>query len=147
MSKPHKHADVIKAWADGAEIQIRVTNSPEWLDCVAPNWDSNIEYRVKPKTHKWQKEMDAYVDGKPVQWRSVDPKSASYYWHDMAPGKLLSAWMWDETKYEYRIKPESVEQFLRVSQGTLSYLSHAEKANLKLSFEDGILVKAEVLKC
>ena len=44
--KPHKHAEVIKAWADGAEIQSKVSNS-DWVDCSVPHWYEGSEYRIK----------------------------------------------------------------------------------------------------
>jgi hypothetical protein len=47
--KPHKHAEVIKAWADGAEIQICQKNTNmAWVDIGNPNWVDWYEYRVKP---------------------------------------------------------------------------------------------------
>ena len=46
--KPHKHAELIKAWADGAEIQVYKPHWDEWHDCLVPLWDSN-EYRIKPE--------------------------------------------------------------------------------------------------
>ena len=48
--KPHQHADAIKAWADGAKIQLK-TKSGEWVDVAAnwPCWSVNYEYRVKPE--------------------------------------------------------------------------------------------------
>lgn len=49
MKTPHKHADVIKAWADGAQIQFRGEYSKSWEDCIHdPIWYENIQYRVKP---------------------------------------------------------------------------------------------------
>lgn len=45
---PHKHADVIKAWADGATIQVRVHPESEWRTVESPSWDPDLEYRVKP---------------------------------------------------------------------------------------------------
>lgn len=44
----HKHADLIKAWADGAIIQHK--NSGVWYDSVNnnPNWAWDYEYRIKP---------------------------------------------------------------------------------------------------
>lgn len=43
---PRKHAELIKAWADGAEIQYRYGN--HWVDVSCPAWlDSDI-YRLKP---------------------------------------------------------------------------------------------------
>ena len=48
MTKPHKHAEVIKAWADGAQIQFRLVPDDEWEDIHDPTWVSDVEYRVKP---------------------------------------------------------------------------------------------------
>ncbi|UOF77716.1 hypothetical protein [Caudoviricetes sp.] len=45
--RPHKHAEIIKAWADGAEIQAKSDNV--WLDCRNPEWFHNAEYRIKPE--------------------------------------------------------------------------------------------------
>ena len=47
--KPHKHAEVIKAWADGAEIQYCHPHTNEWLNVDEPNWCSGIVYRIKPE--------------------------------------------------------------------------------------------------
>lgn len=49
--KPHVHADVIKAWADGSPIQRRDGPADEWRDMDTPMWYEHYEYRVKP-THK-----------------------------------------------------------------------------------------------
>jgi hypothetical protein len=51
MKKPHVHAELIKAWADGAEIQVRTSRSknPEWLDVETPRWEQQMEYRIKPE--------------------------------------------------------------------------------------------------
>ena len=43
--KPHKHADLIKAWADGAEIQIK--QGGWWFDIKDPGWYTCEEYRIK----------------------------------------------------------------------------------------------------
>jgi hypothetical protein len=53
--KPHKHAELIKAWADGAEIQYRYQNFIDWYDIENPNWDVSKEYRIKPteKVVRW----------------------------------------------------------------------------------------------
>ena len=64
--KPHKWAEVIKAWADGKTIQFRGEGFPEWVDYDAdalqksqisaifypfhvPRFDLNFEWRVKPE--------------------------------------------------------------------------------------------------
>lgn len=50
MNKPHKHADIIKAWADGAKVQVKDNVTGDWddLDCT-PSWDLRLQYRVKPE--------------------------------------------------------------------------------------------------
>ena len=47
--QPRKHAELIKAWADGAEIQVRLTSSGEWVNCLTPEWVISNEYRIKPE--------------------------------------------------------------------------------------------------
>ena len=59
MSKPHKHAELIKAWADGAEIQryTKVLSGSAkggtvewiWVSSPKPSWKETDEYRIKPK--------------------------------------------------------------------------------------------------
>lgn len=53
MKKPHKHAELIKAWADGAEIQWydNSTREHRWFDCAPnrPSWCEKVLFRVKPE--------------------------------------------------------------------------------------------------
>lgn len=44
---PHVHAAVIKAWADGAQIQW-LRSDHTWGDTSAPYWEESRQYRVKP---------------------------------------------------------------------------------------------------
>ena len=47
--KPHKHAEVIKAWADGAQIQAYDNHLHIWVDLfLTPTWTSE-KYRIKPE--------------------------------------------------------------------------------------------------
>jgi hypothetical protein len=43
--KPHKHVEVIKAWADGAVIQYWKAG---WRDAIEPEWALDTDYRIKP---------------------------------------------------------------------------------------------------
>ena len=47
MNKPHKHAELIKAWADGAEIE--VLDHDKWWSVPSPGWMENSQYRIKPE--------------------------------------------------------------------------------------------------
>lgn len=44
---PHKHAEAIKAWADGAQIECMDRGA--WVECPGPTWKEYAEYRVKPE--------------------------------------------------------------------------------------------------
>ena len=46
--KPHKHAEIIKAWADGAVIE-RLWSDEHWLIDNQPMWEEWEEYRIKPE--------------------------------------------------------------------------------------------------
>jgi len=47
--KPHEHAELIRAWADGAEIQWRGKGELDWADANEPSWFDFLEYRIKPQ--------------------------------------------------------------------------------------------------
>ena len=49
--KPHKHAELIKAWADGAEIEEQTPSGYLWRFTSHPSWNLNFNYRIKPKDH------------------------------------------------------------------------------------------------
>jgi len=48
MSTPHKHAALIHAWADGAEIEYRAAGSAIWMPMPTPQWSLIGDYRIKP---------------------------------------------------------------------------------------------------
>jgi len=48
--KLHKHAELIKAWAYGAEIQYRADKALKFWESVKnPNWELDGQYRIKPQ--------------------------------------------------------------------------------------------------
>ena len=64
---PHKHADLIKAWADGAVIECRFGKyaSPkpminDWKVVPQPNWASDREYRIKQ--HDTQQDNEKEIE-------------------------------------------------------------------------------------
>jgi hypothetical protein len=101
-SVPHKHAEVIKAWADGAEIEVRANKYDAWELIETPTWFNCLEYRIKtqPKVVKLysfydriertlengedlnrmvaQGWYDTYLEGQPMlEWTFTDNKLTS----------------------------------------------------------------------
>lgn len=54
MGQRHKHADVIVAWANGAEIEYRPGPHERWSKSTSPGWQEDCEYRIKPPAKKYR---------------------------------------------------------------------------------------------
>ena len=54
MGQRHKYADVIIAWANGAEIEYRLGPDDSWSKATSPSWHADCEYRVKPPAKKYR---------------------------------------------------------------------------------------------
>ena len=55
MGTPHKHRDLIKAWADGAVIEhYRVGFGWEECSFNTPCWSQATNYRIKPQIIKYR---------------------------------------------------------------------------------------------
>lgn len=65
--KPHKHAELIKAWADGAEIEVKKPDG--WEIRFSPKWHPDNEYRIKPEPNP---DLVTYysIDKEGVWWRT-----------------------------------------------------------------------------
>jgi hypothetical protein len=91
--QPHKHAELIKAWADGADIEIYDEYCKEWQYITSPVWCEEFEYRIKPEPKpdvvvEWlvEKQRVTYFDN-----RSVDSGKNLRLTFDSETGKLKSA--------------------------------------------------------
>jgi hypothetical protein len=89
----HKHADLIHAWADGAEIEFRLA-SGDWRNTNEPAWKWDTVYRIKPEP---KPDMYKYVDVRAVrdgicQWTTCLPEEANLgLIFDGETGKLKAA--------------------------------------------------------
>ncbi len=148
VKKLHKHAELIKAWADGAQIEWQ-SNSGRWLSTTQPEWDLNRCYRIKPpEVPQWRKDLAEKMKvGGVLQfnWGGDNPWKESL----LSIDRVLD----DEgnmTEGRYRIKPETkpdVVETWSVSKDNF-YKDSTSSANLKLIWygETGNLKGAEVLK-
>ena len=86
--KPHKHAELIKAWADGAKIQHFAPHLDMWADITAPAWNTSCDYRIKPepKPDSETKTGDSIWNGVTGMRQLVELK----YTFDGETGKLKS---------------------------------------------------------
>ena len=144
----HKHAGLIKAWADGAEIEVWNTNVEKWLLC-GPNisWDECREFRIT-EVPQWRKDMaQAIKDGKAVQYLNghsdwIDcPHTIEYFLN-------RNRWLYE---IYYRIKPEpkpDVVKFFHVDKKHIVRETGQYYSHLKLIWdgESGALKGTEVLK-
>lgn len=55
-TKRHKHADLIHAWAEGADIQV-YSAGQGWEDAPNPMFRINLKYRIKPDLSKERAEL------------------------------------------------------------------------------------------
>jgi len=84
----HKHADLIHAWADGAQIQWK-DRDEQWHDMGEPLWSEKHEYRIKPES---KSDYVRYLE-MPMFWGYVErrPESNMKVVFDRETGDLKSA--------------------------------------------------------
>lgn len=60
---PHKHAEIIKAWADGAEIEVYFSHNG-WFSVSQPSWSKGVKYRIRPANPNADKiaELEKTID-------------------------------------------------------------------------------------
>lgn len=142
----HPHFDLIVQWANDPSIQIQMLYiTDNWIDVANPNWVPEYKYRIKP--HKHQELIDAFNQGKTIQYRYKDEK-----WVDLVafdpPIDRLSSY------YEYRIAPKTITKAYNIQyqpKDNWTGILNGQVENLKLTFEDtgeriAKLVKAEVIE-
>ncbi len=91
----HVHAELIKAWADGAKIEERAPSY--WFDQPEPAWEANREFRIKDP----YRELKAAAADPTKQIRCEDAvgigwQDAGYNW----------TWACQPCRYEIRDKPK-----------------------------------------
>lgn len=71
----HKHAELIKAWADGAIIQYYDGIRGEFVDEPenSPDWDVRQSYRIKPKKIDYKNDANTWGNAlNEAAWTFID---------------------------------------------------------------------------
>ncbi len=97
MGQRHKHADVIIAWAEGKDVQVRVPSAGEWGDfsIEPPRFYENWEYRIKPPTKKYRVALFKN-DTSTYTYTADTEKDAGFY----EKGRGFIRWLTDWIEYE-----------------------------------------------
>ena len=99
MSKRHKHADVIIAWAEGKDVQVRAPLAEKWSDLsiATPNFYEDWEYRIKPPAKKYRVALfRKYKDNEPLVAAVNSQVTADNF--ESMPGFVR--WLTDWIEYE-----------------------------------------------
>lgn len=91
--KPRPHAELIKAWADGAKIQV-LDVSGHWKDIAIPSWCHDSQYRIKPTTKKYR--VALMDNGRDKFAMVVNSPNASA---DMESSTCFVRWLTDWVEY------------------------------------------------
>jgi hypothetical protein len=76
--KPRKHAELIKAWADGAEIESLFGDS--WEEIENPHWFEEQKYRIKPpKKSAGQVLYEASTSARLLPWKEIGIDNQDHY--------------------------------------------------------------------
>jgi len=82
----HKHADMIIAWANGAEIEVNDAGD-DWYTARYPTWVNHLNYRIKPepvKTTRYLEVTDSYAYSGAIKLSNSNVKA------EFIDGKLVS---------------------------------------------------------
>ena len=118
--KPHKHCELIKAWADGAEVEYLFGD--EWVKLASPTWDTPGEYRI----HDPYRELKEAAKDPTKQIRI----NGGVDWVDA--GEFNWTWTASPSDYEIRDKPvekKKVKLWAWLGDGELRWFSEDSNLN------------------
>ena len=97
MKTPHKHAELIKAWADGAEIEMETLDG--WV-LISPSWSEEFQHRIKPEP-KISAEAEILIADL-INWTSIDARNGEHSSGQWAAFESLKAYIFN---LEQQVKP------------------------------------------
>ena len=117
----HKHAELIKQWADGAIIQWSFANSIEWSDVKnnTPSWDDYLQYRVKPPEPKWPETTMTYEQMRESYYVYGRDHYEHSSWHSDAAKNLANAAIAHACETGHLVLPDP-ERDMKIAQAAWS---------------------------
>ena len=98
MGQRHKHADVVIAWAEGKDVQVRDEGTSRWYDIKGkfPLFNEDREHRIKPPAKKYRVALFRKLDEMPFVVASNTQATADNF--ESMPGFVR--WLNDWVEYE-----------------------------------------------
>lgn len=99
MKQRHKHADIIIAWSEGAEIEYRKDPDRPWVPLPSrTNWYTfeDVEYRIKPPVKKYRVVLFESDTSTYYTSTADSPEDADFY----EKGRGFVRWLTDWIEYE-----------------------------------------------
>ena len=93
MKQRHKHADVIIAWANGAEIECRLDPYDSWSKSTSPSWHADWEYRIKPPAKKYRVALFRHAGEEPLAVAANSQVIADNFEHPLGFVRWLTDWV------------------------------------------------------
>ena len=91
---PRKHSEIIKKWADGAEVQGYNPLEKEWKDIRYPMFNDEETYRIKPRILRVALHSNSDNQVVPVMWYE------SSTFDNIEKYDSFIRWLTDEVIYE-----------------------------------------------
>ena len=96
MGQRHKHADVIIAWAEGKDVQVRDEGTSRWYDIKGkfPLFNEDREYRIKPPAKKYRVGLFKNTYSGNIYTCTTDtPEAANFCEKDQGFVRWLTDWI------------------------------------------------------
>ena len=95
MGQRHKHADVIIAWAEGNDVQVRDEGAKCWCDVKTstPAFIEDWEYRIKPPAKKYRVALFRHAGEEPLAVAANSQVTADSLESTMGFVRWLTDWI------------------------------------------------------
>lgn len=89
-----KHCDIIKKWADGAEVQWYDPINKEWRDVECPGFYDEETYRIKPEIIRVALHRNGTDSGIAITWHD------KFKFNEIEKYDSFIRWLTEEIEYE-----------------------------------------------